>query len=118
MHELSLCKAIIDSINSEIKKLKTQPKQINVVRIVAGELHYIVKDNMELIFNELSKNTIMENSKLEILFKPLMYRCLKCGNEGEIIKSNFYCIKCNSSDIDIISGKELYLESIEVEEDE
>ena len=42
-------------------------------------------------------------------------RCRVCGNDFEVQENIFLC-PCGSSDLEIISGKELFIKSIEGEQ--
>ncbi|NQT91201.1 MAG: hydrogenase maturation nickel metallochaperone HypA, partial [Lentisphaerae bacterium] len=48
----------------------------------------------------------------------VVVRCGNCGTEGGIEMPLFECGKCGSGDLEVIGGKELYLDLLEVNDDE
>ena len=65
----------------------------------------------------VSKDTIAEQAKLIIERIPAVIRCKKCGHSFAITRGDFQflCRKCESDDIELLSGREFKIESIEVE---
>jgi len=115
MHELGIAQdfwAIIkqQAINSGLKK-------ITRIVIVLGEASGIDKDFLiHSLKDHTLPGTIGEGSELEIIPKGLCARCNSCGSEITIENiTALSCPACKSSDIEIISGKETYVQSIEGE---
>ena len=46
---------------------------------------------------------------------PLMGRCRSCGAETHIEHYNFTCPACHTGQLDILSGREMQVEYLEVE---
>jgi len=46
---------------------------------------------------------------------PTTARCHQCGREFELGEFDWTCPHCKGNNIEIIGGKELFVESIEVE---
>ena len=115
MHEFSICQTIIQDVLDELKKIQPKPARLTKVRIVVGKSHQMVQDNLLLAYDVLSKDTPAEGSSLEIKLVPIIGRCKSCGWNGEIQNSMYVCGACGMSDIDVIEGKELYLDSMEIE---
>lgn len=118
MHEFSICQTIIGTVLDELKKIQPGPAHLTKVRIVAGQYHQLVPDNLLLAYDVLSKNTPAEGSSLEIKLVPIVGQCKDCGWSGKIRNSMYVCGACGMADIDVIEGKELYLDSLEVEEND
>lgn len=115
MHELGLCQEILRIALEEVDKQETKPKKITSLKLVVGSLHNVLKENMEFIYEHVAKDTIAEGSKLLIEAVPLTIKCNSCQKET-IIENNFFsCSACSSRDFEIIKGKELFLENVEVE---
>ena len=45
------------------------------------------------------------------------YKCKDCGNEWTITEPVFKCTTCDSGSLEILSGRELDIESIEIAEE-
>lgn len=111
MHEYSLAKNIAYIIFDRINKEK--PKKVNRIVITVGEASGVDKDFLEHSLKEhMFKNTICENSELVFEIERLKLKCRKCNTEYEeaVIKCG-----CNSDSFDVVSGKDVFVKSIEVE---
>jgi hydrogenase nickel incorporation protein HypA/HybF len=113
MHELSIASNLID-----IVKQATEGQEVSRVtslRIVMGEMSMVVPEALEFAFEVVSRGTVAEDAQLDFVQKPLRCRCLDCGKESAIEAYLFRCPQCESPKIEIVSGKEFFLESIECE---
>ncbi len=118
MHEFSICQTIVDTAIEEIEKHGLKPRSLIKTHVVVGKLRQLVPEYLQFAYETLTKNTIIEGSVLEISTKPIIGKCKKCGWEGEMSVACFRCQKCESNNAEIIGGRELYLKSLEAEEDE
>jgi hydrogenase nickel incorporation protein HypA/HybF len=118
MHEMSMCQGIVEAVVEEMGKLDPQPERLIKVRVVAGALHQIVPEYMTDAWTYLTRETPAEGSELELAFTAVRGRCQAegCGWEGEIRPPVFQCPKCEGFDVELMSGKELYLDRMEVEQ--
>ncbi len=113
MHELSIASNLIDII-----KQATDGKDVSrvtLLRIVIGEMSTVVPDCLAFAFEVVSKGTIAESARIDFEKKPLIGQCGDCGHEFHIEEYLFRCPECESPKIEILSGKEFMLESIECE---
>ncbi len=113
MHELSIASNLIDIVNQAIQGREVA--RVTSLRIVIGEMSNVVPDCLTFAFGVVSKGTIAEDARLDFESKPLVGRCGDCGNEFRIEQYLFRCPDCESPKIEIVSGKEFFLESIECE---
>ncbi|MCJ7481992.1 MAG: hydrogenase maturation nickel metallochaperone HypA, partial [Thermodesulfovibrionales bacterium] len=54
----------------------------------------------------------LSRSKLVIEIAPLRITCRACGRETPIERPTFACSSCQSTDIEITSGREMHLKDI------
>jgi hydrogenase nickel incorporation protein HypA/HybF len=106
----------VQSVLADLKKV--QPARLVRTRIVAGQLHQIVPASLTLAYKVLTEGTPAAGSRLSIRRVPITAECLQCHWRGAIRGALFACGKCKSGDIEITGGRELYLDSIEVEQDD
>jgi len=114
VHEFSIAQTMVRAVLAELKKV--QPARLVRVRIVAGGLHQIVPASLMLAYKVLTKDTPAAGSRLSIRRAPITAECRQCHWRGKIKGALFACGKCQSGDLDITGGRELYLENIEVEQ--
>lgn len=113
MHELSITESILRIAKSELEKSKA--KKIINIKIKVGELSGVVPDLMQEYFNIVTKGTEADGAKLIVDKVPIVIKCLDCGDENLISKMKMKCPKCESVNLKMISGKEFYIDSMEVE---
>jgi hydrogenase nickel incorporation protein HypA/HybF len=65
-----------------------------------------------------TKDTPLEEAVLSIEELSVVARCNDCKKEWTISNPAFTCPDCNSGSLDILSGRELDIESIELEEED
>ena len=70
---------------------------------------------MRFAFEALSEGTMCESAELEITMIPPVSICAECGNEYEHDRFHMLCPECGSSFTQLIQGKELQIDSIEVD---
>ncbi|MFC1498946.1 hydrogenase maturation nickel metallochaperone HypA [Verrucomicrobiota bacterium] len=118
MHELSICQSLVDSIIAELDKIEPRPKSLVKARMIVGELRQIVPEYMHEAYSAISKGTIIEGSELEIKTVAISGKCKACGWKGDLQRALFRCKECESGDLDLSGGMELYLDNLEVEKEE
>lgn len=113
MHEFG----IIENIFKTIEKiaLENRLQIISKVVLKIGKLRQLIPEFLRFAFQTVAKNTFAENAELIIEEIPITIKCKKCQNITQLEEVFFLCPKCLMNDVEIISGKELILETIEGE---
>jgi hydrogenase nickel incorporation protein HypA/HybF len=115
VHEFSIGANLVAAVLEELARLKTPPGALRVARIAVGAMHQIVPDTLVFAYNSLSQDTPAAGSKLVLRPVPVTACCKACGWEGALDVPLFLCGACQSGDVEVITGMELQLESLEVE---
>ena len=113
MHEASIAQNLLEIALEKAKDHNA--KKITFIRIKVGEFAGVNNVSLEFAFKNFCKETIAEGASLKILNTPLKGQCKKCKLVFNIKKDKFKCLKCNSLEIEIISGYDLYIQDIEIE---
>lgn len=113
MHELSITENIL-AIAAEHAE-KAGASRVTKINITIGDLSSYVDDSIVFYWDILSQNTICAGSTLEFTRIPARVLCTACENEFELPHELIPCPKCQSFNIKILTGKEFYVDSIEVE---
>jgi hydrogenase nickel incorporation protein HypA/HybF len=113
MHELSITESIL---SITLEKAKAVPaNKVTKINLTIGELSGIVDDCVQFYFDIISKDTIAAEASLSFNRPPTKLRCRNCGTIFTPDNLNWACPNCQEQKIEIISGRECYVESIEVE---
>ena len=113
MHEYHIVEGIIKQILEKAKS--SNAKKITSVTLILGELSGFKEDSIRIYFDNLAKENILEGARLVIKSAKSNLKCQSCGRIFEHQKSNFNCPKCHGLGILTNSGKEFYIDNIEIE---
>jgi hydrogenase nickel incorporation protein HypA/HybF len=116
MHELSIAQSVLEAVQAEAARHPgAKPMKIG---LKIGELAAVDPDALQFAFEVLTRETELEGLKLEIEFCPRWHRCFDCGTEFAVKDFDFRCTKCQSTRNECISGDELQMTYLELEEHE
>lgn len=116
MHEMSLVAGLFEIL--EEKAREHSARRVTAVKLRVGKLSGAVPELLATAFDMYKKGTLAEGAVLEAVPEPVRVRCRDCGLEFETDDYVFTCRDCGSAGIEILSGTELLVESIELETDD
>jgi hydrogenase nickel incorporation protein HypA/HybF len=111
MHELSIASAVVATVE---KHAGGRPVELVTLRV--GTLRQVVPGSLEFYFGFVADGTACEGAKLEVEVVPAALRCGSCGAGWELEEPMFRCA-CGSTDVEVVAGEELQVESIEIREE-
>jgi hydrogenase nickel incorporation protein HypA/HybF len=115
MHELSIVEALIDQVSQELDRPGRQGRVLRL-ELSIGRLSGVYCDSVRFAFGLLSPGTIVDGAEIVIHEPKAACRCRACGARTEIDDLVVQCPPCGSDDISIEGGRELLLQSIEIED--
>ena len=114
MHELGIAENILDIV------LRTVPEgrlsAVKSIRLRVGPFAGVVADSLKFCFDVISGDAGMPNAGLQIEQTSLSVLCRDCGNESGVKNFEFLCPACGGGNLETISGKELEIVEIELED--
>lgn len=113
MHELSMVESIYAVIMEKVRKYGVN--RVLKVKLIVGELTGIEDVYMKSCFAMFVEKTPIEGAELLIERIPVRVKCRACGNEYETKIPCSPCAVCGNDSIRILSGRELYIDSLEAE---
>ncbi len=116
MHELSIAQEIVNIVNQHLPEGETN--SVRSVKVAIGKLSNVLTDSLEFCFEAITINTNLQGVKLEIQNIPLMVSCGGCKTESELNDTIFICPKCEGFNLKILSGRELNVLEIELNDQE
>jgi hydrogenase nickel incorporation protein HypA/HybF len=94
---------------------KAEAKSVGKINLVIGEMTGVVERCVQFYFDFLSKGTLAEGAALAFKVIPTTARCRGCDKNFELKEFDWTCPYCQGNNMEIVAGKELFVESIEVE---
>jgi hydrogenase nickel incorporation protein HypA/HybF len=113
MHESSITESMLSL--ALIKAGEAKAKKITRINLVVGDLAGVVPECVQFYFDIISKDTLADGAALAFEKKTTRIRCRKCEKEFTPINHDWACPGCHEASMEIVSGRECYMESIEVE---
>ena len=112
MHELSLTSAIVKTVVRH-----AEGRRVSVVNVRVGRMRQVVPETLAFYFGFVARDTVCEGARLELEIVEARLRCCACHHVWAIERREFRCPACSGAGVEVASGNELEVESIEVEED-
>lgn len=112
MHELSIVQNLVTLC--EKNAAKQNAKEILRLEIKVGRLSGIEPHYLQSAFEVYKNGTICQNSELVINLQAVVVKCKECGFKGELEQNDFTCPSCNSQELEVIDGEDMYLMKLEM----
>lgn len=114
MHELSLAYSLVEMAEDYLSK--SEGAKITAITLSIGEHSGVVPSAMEFAFPEAIKDkNYWDGCELIIKEIPVKLFCSECGQEKYPQINMIICPSCHSGNIEILEGKDFFLQSMEVE---
>lgn len=118
MHEMSLTVSLLDIVREEMQKHGAT--RLLMVRVRHGALANVVPEALAMAFEVLTVGTDFDGAALEMIEEPVRLVCGGCRKEFEpvaVATAVFAPCPLCGEEIGhvVLSGKELYIDHIEVE---
>lgn len=113
MHELSIAEHLASIVLETAKNEKLSA--VTKVNVTIGQMSQVAPDLLETAFRAVVQGTMADNALLVTETVQVKCRCSDCGAEHLPGEYNFICGNCGSEDIEIVSGMEIFVKSIEGE---
>ena len=115
MHELSIAASIVDAVTETAAAYPGA--RVKEVRLRVGALASVVEDSLQFCWGVTVEGTPLEGSILVVNILPVVMHCAACGQDGELKGvQSFRCPHCDAPCNDLRQGRELEIESIEIDE--
>lgn len=114
MHELSIAENIVEIIHQHVEKDRLM--DVRSVRVKVGAYSGVVADSLEFSYQAITTATELEYSFLVLERIPFVVECLDCTQRSENDDGVTQCPMCESFNTKIVSGRELQVIDIELED--
>ncbi|HCF49246.1 MAG TPA: hydrogenase maturation nickel metallochaperone HypA [Syntrophomonas sp.] len=112
MHELSLIAGMMDLIRNSADK--NQITQISRIKLVVGKLSMALPHSLSFAFETLAQEELFKDAELLIEEREICCQCQQCQQQYVAeMPSRLFCPYCGSSDTQMLTGRELFIEFYE-----
>jgi len=113
MHEMAIAQGILDIVLTTAARHGAV--KVGRIRVLAGEMTQVVPESLEFGFTAVAAGSIAQDARLEVITVPLEGKCGRCGRQFRIQRFSFVCSYCGSANVEIVAGRELMVDLLEVE---
>jgi hydrogenase nickel incorporation protein HypA/HybF len=111
LHELAIADSVV-----QIASRHADGRQVTKVYLKVGHLRQVVPSALTFSFELVAQGTPVEGAELELEEIPVAGKCRRCGMENHPALFPLQCVACGALDLEVLQGEELYVESLELEE--
>jgi hydrogenase nickel incorporation protein HypA/HybF len=111
LHELAIAESVV-----QIADRHAAGRRVTKVYLKVGHLRQVVPSALAFGFELVAQGTQVEGAELAVEEVPVTGRCRGCGAESQPAGFPLQCRECGGFDLEITAGEELYVESLEMEE--
>ena len=113
MHELSVISSLFKIIEEVAEE--NHLTKITTVTLKLGKLQQIVPEMLTFAFETVSQGTKAEGARLNVEYAPITMRCNACQTQFIVEEHLYLCPACKQTDLTMLQGAEILLESLEGE---
>jgi hydrogenase nickel incorporation protein HypA/HybF len=114
MHEMGIASQIVRIALEHLPP--DQDLRVRALKLRIGKLTAIVPQSLRFCLEILTRETALAGAEVVIEEVPVRAVCQECGATSEISEPPFWCSACQGVKLDILSGRELLIDSLEVDE--
>ena len=114
MHELSAARSVVELIHEAVPAADLSA--IRSVKMRIGNLAGIVPESLEFCYRVLTEKSRLAQSRLVFERVPFALHCSGCNTTTACPGGMGVCPNCSSTATTVVSGTELQLAAIELEE--
>jgi len=113
MHEYSIVQSLINSCESYM--VENQASKVTKVVVKIGVMSGVEPHLLKEAFDTFKDSTVCESAEMVMNIQKVKIECNACGVESELEKNEYLCPLCQSADIKVVDGEDMYLMQLELE---
>ena len=113
MHELSVCLALIEQVQGIARQHRAA--QVSKILLDVGPLSGVEPDLLRNAWPLAAAGTVAEDAELDISTSDVRVRCSQCESETGAAPNRLVCGECGDFRTNVVSGDEMILKSVELE---
>jgi len=113
MHEMSLAESVLQIVQEAARGQGFS--RVKTVRLEIGQLAGVEPEAMRFCFDVVTRETLADQARLEIVATPGEGWCMMCGRPVPIAARFDACPECGSHQVEATGGLEMRVSELEVE---
>ena len=113
MHEYSIVTSLLELCEENAKKEGSQ--KITKVEVKIGVLSGVEPYLLQSAFDTFKEKTICDGAEFVMNIQPLTIECRNCQQVSELQKIHYCCQKCESTNVKVVDGEDMFLMSLEMQ---
>jgi len=113
MHEMSLAEGMLQIVEDGARR--SAARGVKTVWLQIGALAQVEVEALRFCFDAVTRGTLAEGARLEIVATPGAAWCMPCGTRVPIEQRGDACPHCGSHQLQVVQGDEMRVTEIEVE---
>ncbi len=112
MHEYSIVQALLNQCEeiAQENEVEKVVKIITKIGVMSGiEIHLF-----QIAFDTFKEGTMCDGAELVINEQKLKLQCKDCKSEFEVDEVRYYCVECESLNVKVLDGEDMYLMTLEM----
>jgi hydrogenase nickel incorporation protein HypA/HybF len=114
MHELGLAAQVMEVVERNLPA--DRKVRVRKIHLRVGGLTAVVPSIMRTCMEAVTRNTVAEGAELVLTEVPAEIECRACKTVSRVDDPPFICPACGAFRVEVISGRDNRVESIEIEE--
>lgn len=116
MHELSIAASIVEAVTESAAAYPGA--RVKEVRLRIGALASVIEDSLQFCWQITTEGTPLAGAALRVETMPVVLHCAGCNVDSQLDGvQSFRCPRCGELAADLRQGRELEIDSIEIEDE-
>ena len=112
MHEYSVVQALLEQIERVAEE--NDADKVTKVVVKIGVMSGVEPHLLEIAFETFKEKTVCDGAEFVMNVQPLTIACRNCGTRSELDAIHYCCPECESIEVDVVDGEEMFLMSLEM----
>ena len=113
MHEYSIVQSLIESCEAHLKEYEAS--RVTKLFVKIGIMSGVEPHLLEEAFALFKKGGICDSSEFVMHIQRVKIECQACYGVYELDRNEYICPKCNSVELKVLDGEDMFLMSLEME---
>ena len=113
MHEYSIVQALLEQCETHAKA--NHATKITKVVTKIGKLSGVEPYLLQTAFETFKEHSVCDGAEFVMQLQDLKLYCNQCNKESEQSEVRYQCLHCNSTDVSVLDGEDMFLMSLEME---